>query len=59
MTDEHFINHLEKRHADALRMRWLGRYGKRMAARSAWELYHAWLHKQNDFNHWHREEESA
>lgn len=55
MSDETFINHLEARHADALRMRWIGRYGKQMAARSTWELYHEWLHKHEDFDHRHRE----
>jgi hypothetical protein len=58
MSDENFINHLEARHADALKMRWIGRHGKVMAARSAWGIYHDWLHKHNDFDHRHRKESS-
>lgn len=62
MSDETFMRHLEMRHADQLKMRFLiepGRTERRMRARPAWEAFHSTIHRLSigEPTHWHGERE--
>lgn len=62
MDDESFILHMEKRHADALRLEFKvepDRTERRVTSRSTWDIFHNKIHELDHDgkydDHFHRE----